>query len=703
MKPPKISLILILTFFFSYSGLLKGQASLITDANWEKMHETISIINIVPEGKRYIMDMDEEGGRGLTKPVDLEAKIKVSELSAREHMVHYSPRTQSAEEYDFFLNMSMEYEVIESAPVFLQSDDVLSYWHIKNYETGKIGALYSRERLDLSQKGRFKINIPIYKAFKHIEKGTNIITRHHYYAIYNLNTGAKIDYTKVHSAWDRPWELTDYKTGDIAFYPDLLFVIADLSSFIVSFEDFQFLWNKTSPLRVKVAITDAKGEKFYLPRAEIEAEITGTEKTEKITLLPEMFTGAIPKYYFGNFIPEDITPEKVRLTARINYINPEGKSEVQVITKDYTEKDNLPLLNAVVQAPAKERKEIRAMFQHSPWVAGKEKIDETIGNMKKANLNLLLGQSLDDGAAIWKSKIAPTYQENIVLDSLKYVVETAHKNNIEVHPSIDVYRYPRPEPEWHKGQKRNFRQSVTANGVKRRICPYDVNYQDYLCEVIKELCENYDIDGINLDGIRTLSGCFCEVCKKTYQEKHGHSMLDDYQNYYPYPKRFTDWQEQGITMLVRKVHNTVKKIRPDIKISNCAYIPSAPSERDFTIQGQITSVWLQENLIDFTLPMIYSHSIWQSIIIAKDYLLNAPSPEQVVPFISLLEDFPVPSRAVRTFFARRPELVLAQIEAARREGFTNIGFYFGAWLVEEHIDALSNGPFREKSVPYWVK
>lgn len=342
-------------------------------------------------------------------------------------------------------------------------------------------------------------------------------------------------------------------------------------------------------------------------------------------------------------------------------------------------------------------KEVRALFAHNCVNGKKDEIDATLALMKKSNLNIILPEVFK-GMASWDSKIALPVEREMTFDPLAYLTEQAYKNDIEVHPAILCFTLGRPSyilagtPKdiYKRFDKR--KPGIISSSGGHRVCFHDEEYRNFMAEIVRELLENYKIQGLNLDLIRTGGKvCVCEDCIEKYKKKYGRDLVEDFKKVGP---EIMEWQEAGVGGLVKIISETAKAINPAIKISICAYIPASPSHRG--MEGQVPHIWAEKNWVDFILPMVYSDTGKIDTGSIKDYQ-KAMDPSAVFPLLSIYN-------SKGGYIPKQPEVVLEQIETVRREcDVKGVGFYFHSYLTEEMAEALGKGPFREKAVLPWKK
>ncbi len=238
----------------------------------------------------------------------------------------------------------------------------------------------------------------------------------------------------------------------------------------------------------------------------------------------------------------------------------------------------------------------------------KRELTDILDQYVKANLNTVLLQTRIRGSVIYPSQIEP-WDECLTgvpgkspgYDPLAFAIEECHKRGLELHAWIVSIPLGKVQKQRAFGKqsitKKHPRLCKTSRGEVFMI-PGRPETADYIADLCRELTENYDIDGIQLDYIR-------------YPEKL-HRFSDD--NLYSRSSGMTkdEWKRENITRIVRKVHDIVKPIKPWVKLSSSPIgkynnLPRYHSGgwNCFTGVHQDPQLWLRENLQDFLCPMMY--------------------------------------------------------------------------------------------------
>jgi len=169
-------------------------------------------------------------------------------------------------------------------------------------------------------------------------------------------------------------------------------------------------------------------------------------------------------------------------------------------------------------------------------------------------------------------------------DPLKYLIQKAKQYGIEVHAWMNVYnlltlpdtsyRLAISQPrhiaidENNRWNTKLFAKNsqgewlISGNGYKLIwLDPANPFVRNYLVSVVVELVKNYDIDAIHFDYIR-FPGAY------TYGDSFNYyfSNRSDTVNGNPYGLSRDDFARLSIERFVRAVYDTVKKLKPWVKV-----------------------------------------------------------------------------------------------------------------------------------------
>lgn len=279
---------------------------------------------------------------------------------------------------------------------------------------------------------------------------------------------------------------------------------------------------------------------------------------------------------------------------------------------------------------AKERKEMRGI-----WVATVLNIDwpskkglsvesqkqefiKILDNVKEWNMNAVFVQIKPVGDAFYPSKFSPWSEyltgiqgQNPGYDPLKFMIEEAHKRNIEFHAWFNPYRLTmsggidklsndnigKQRPDW----------TITYGG-KLYLNPGISEVNDYIVKSIMEVVENYDIDGVHMDDY-------------FYPYKVKGEIYNDEEQYNKYGSNFLkvdDWRRDNVNKLIEKLYSSIKAEKKNVSFGISPFGVwrniSTDSVRGSNTKAGIQNYddlyadilyWMKKNWIDYVAPQIY--------------------------------------------------------------------------------------------------
>ncbi len=321
----------------------------------------------------------------------------------------------------------------------------------------------------------------------------------------------------------------------------------------------------------------------------------------------------------------------------------------------------------------------------------KEDISILLDQIAELDIHILFPEVYAYGTTIYPSKIAKLQDQYVYLwedgDILEVFIDEAHKRGMEVHPLVRVFSsgYKNPgyliqqHPEWLE---------VTRDGTRGDskswfVSPVIPEFRRYLEEVMVELVENYDIDGLHLDYMRYEDGDFgySEASRDLFRKMHFIDPLDIKKGSIEEIK-FADFRRAHVDAFVRFCYEELKSIRPDLLISAAV---GSPYSWDYNGLFQDWVYWSKEGYIDFVTPMQYRDTTpkFRSAV-QEDIRAN----EANVPLFSGL--------GLYLFDANELE---SQIVEVRRNNLPGVAIFSEANMSMIKYLKMKNGAFRQKALP----
>ncbi|QNP28167.1 glycoside hydrolase family 10 protein [Cylindrospermopsis curvispora] len=246
----------------------------------------------------------------------------------------------------------------------------------------------------------------------------------------------------------------------------------------------------------------------------------------------------------------------------------------------------------------------------------KTELVEIIKQLQSLNFNALILQVRPEGDAVYASPIEPWSAwimgtqgkaPEPVYDPLEFAIEECHKRNIEVHAWFNPYR---AKTTTKSGSNVSPHIAITNPEVVYRwgnqlwMDPGAKIVQDRAYNVIIDVLNRYDVDGIHLDDYfypYPISGQSFpdEKTYSAYKNNGGKLSVED-------------WRRENVNQMVWRLSEGIKKIKPHVKFGISPfgiYRPGQPPGivglDPYSVLYADSKKWLQEGWIDYLAPQLY--------------------------------------------------------------------------------------------------
>lgn len=238
-------------------------------------------------------------------------------------------------------------------------------------------------------------------------------------------------------------------------------------------------------------------------------------------------------------------------------------------------------------------------YSQSEYSMAKQK-QELIGildKLQRANINTVLLQTriratsifpttADSGREPWDGCLSGFPGKSPGYDALAFAIEECHRRGMECHAWVVAI----PVGKWNDTGCRHLRRTnprlVYRVGQEGYMRPENPRTAQYLARYCADLARRYDVDGISLDYIR-------------YPESQ--TRLPD-----------AEVGRANITRIVKAIHDSVKAIKPWVKLS-CSPVGKHDDTKRFWSRGwnartrvlQDAKEWMRLGYMDQEYPMMY--------------------------------------------------------------------------------------------------
>lgn len=320
-----------------------------------------------------------------------------------------------------------------------------------------------------------------------------------------------------------------------------------------------------------------------------------------------------------------------------------------------------------------------------PYWVDKEYIDRTLEHIKSAGFNVYMPTVWQGRGTAWPSRYAPWDTQlkdrpKTKFDPLKYLITKAHQMGIEVHPWFTLTLR----------QSDIFPEFAPLGTPKDAYDVHNEGFRRLMANLVAEVVENYNVDGINLDYVRARGLCTNADCKREYSQIYGRNLEVDtaiFNLTFGKVPTLVEYQEKAVTAMVTAISTEIRKRKPHILISVDALVGEISAD-----QGQNSIEWANDGVIDAILRMDYMRQINTKLADElRGRLKNPDSLNLLICNMSTYEEMTVGQK----HFARDGKWLAETVSAIQsRWPSTGIAIYFYKYLTDEQTSALKTGPFR---------
>lgn len=279
-----------------------------------------------------------------------------------------------------------------------------------------------------------------------------------------------------------------------------------------------------------------------------------------------------------------------------------------VLNLDWPSKQSLAISNEAERVALQQR-ELTAM------------LDEAVS----LRMNAVFFQVRPCADAFYRSTLVPwsryltgTLGQDPGFDPLAFVIEQAHRRNLELHAWFNPYRVsmdrsPATVEQLNRvtpGRPASVYQAqpqwIASASDRFVIDPGIPQARSAIVEAVMEVARNYDIDGVHFDDY--------------FYYESAASPLDDSATFARYGQDFADkgdWRRDNTYQLIRELSAALREFDPGIKFGvspagvwrNQSVDPLGSATRhgapNYDVGFADTRRWVHEELLDYILPQVY--------------------------------------------------------------------------------------------------
>jgi uncharacterized lipoprotein YddW (UPF0748 family) len=354
-------------------------------------------------------------------------------------------------------------------------------------------------------------------------------------------------------------------------------------------------------------------------------------------------------------------------------------------------------------------------------------IAHVMRNCRAAGFNTVLFQVRGAGTVFYRSRIEPWADElggrDPGFEPLAVACEEAHRRGLSLHAWVNVmpgWRGDKPptnprqlylaHPDWFWRDAAGRRQPL---GWYNSVNPCYPEVRKYLVAVLREVVENYPVDGLHLDYIR-----FPNEWNRSYppggrvpdypRDPRTLALFQRATGCAPdaSPRRWDEWRTEQVTRLVRDIRAMMRRVNPRVCLS--AAVGASPDKAK-RHHFQDSRHWVAKGLLDAVYPMNYAKDMrtfstrlaeWSGWVARSNLLGRAPHTHHDQAVLDRAtrsghgRRVPIPVVIGVMFDGRDASTVLTQVDRARRSGTHFAAFAYNSLF--ERLDQSSR-PIRDQA------
>lgn len=258
----------------------------------------------------------------------------------------------------------------------------------------------------------------------------------------------------------------------------------------------------------------------------------------------------------------------------------------------------------------------------------KAMIYKMFDNCVDLNMNTVIVQVRPFSDALYPSKYFPwskyvsgTQGKDPGYDPLEYMVDAAHERGLEFHAWINPYRVTlqsgdysalskdNPARKWYEDKDTTKNRNVLAfdtDGDKKPNIYYNpasTTAQNLIVNGVKEIVNNYDVDGIHFDDYfyPNLGSKYKTAFDNIEYNAYVTKSIDSGKK----PNTIEVWRRNNVNTLVKKVYTAIKDIDSSVQFG---ISPAGNPVNLYLAQGNYVDVktWMKsDKYIDYICPQLY--------------------------------------------------------------------------------------------------
>lgn len=257
----------------------------------------------------------------------------------------------------------------------------------------------------------------------------------------------------------------------------------------------------------------------------------------------------------------------------------------------------------------------------------------TLNKLQAAGINAVIFQVRPQADAFYYSEIEPwssfltgTQGKGLPdgFDPLAFLVEECHKRNMELHAWLNPYRVKLSENQVLSSNNIYYREPdrFVKYGTQIFFDPGMPKNREYICTVVKDIVNRYDVDAIHMDDYFYPY----PIAGKPFPDDRSFAQYAAAQGFSSAQK--DDWRRNNVNQLIKEIKNTIVVTKPWVRFGispfgiyrNKRSTPDGSGSNTNGLQNYDdlyadVKLWVKNGWIDYNMPQVY----WEIGHKAADY------------------------------------------------------------------------------------
>jgi len=270
---------------------------------------------------------------------------------------------------------------------------------------------------------------------------------------------------------------------------------------------------------------------------------------------------------------------------------------------------------------------VNGQFRGIGTEAMQKTLSYQLDELQKDGCNVIIFQVRPECDALYESKYEPwsyylTGQQGVAprpyWDPLAWMIEQSHKRGMELHAWINPYRAKT------KVAHANASNHVVSQHPERcfeydgltLLNPALKENRDYICQVVTDILERYDVDGLHIDDyFYPYPTPGIPIPDNAYFRANSQGFSD-----------IGDWRRNNVNLFIEQLWATIRTVKPWVKFGvspfgiyrNVKNDPNGSQTNGLQNYDQLYAdvlLWVKNGWVDYCVPQIY----WEIGNKAADY------------------------------------------------------------------------------------